>query len=130
MREQALQHDLFSLGNLACTVDLPQAPALSLHSWPFPGMTAEDSARAALALSDEFADLCAAVIKRRGGDVLTGAQVTAALPADWRTLLGPWATCALCHRTGAARGIKVQYVHHEGGGGFHFTYQATGDAHA
>jgi hypothetical protein len=119
----SLQRSLFDPQNLAATVEIPKAPDLVPHEWPFPGMTPEDSARAAIAISDEYHDMLAAVIKSQGGAELTRQQVLALVPHDWRSLLGKYGHMALDFRTGAERGIEVKYVSHDGGG-FHFTYQA------
>lgn len=119
-----MQADLFTARNQAEGISIAPAPPLVPHAWPYPGMTPEDSARACIANSSEFADVVAAVVLRHGGDTMTGAEVLAAIPEDWRTLLGPWAHGSLSHRRGEARGVDVKYVHHEGGGGFHFEYRA------
>lgn len=117
------QATLFSPDNLAATVEIPSPPALVPHAWPFPGLTPEDSARAAMAISSEYMDMLAAVIKAQGAAVLTDKQVMALVPKEWRDLLGIFGHMALDFRTGEERGIKVDYVSHDGGG-FHFTYQA------
>mgnify|MGYP001205288969 CR=1 FL=1 len=118
-----IQSDLFSAKTLATTVMLPLPPALRPHAWPYPGMTPEDSARAALSLSSEYADLLASAIKARGGVKLTGSQVLALIPDPWRDALGKWAHGSLSARQGEQRGMEVKYVSHDGGG-FHFEYHA------
>lgn len=120
-----MQADLFAAQSPAPAI--PPAPILRPHTdWPFPGLDAEDSARAALANSAEYADMLAAVLTSKGEACLTSSQLLALVPDDWRSLLGRWAHASLSHRQGEARGIDVSYVSHEGSGGFHFTYRATG----
>lgn len=117
-----MQQSLFSPWNLASTVQIPMAPVLVPHIWPFPGMTPEDSARAGIANSDEYRDMLAAVIKSQGGAELTRGQVLALIPGDWKELCGQYTHASLDIRHGDEHGIKVKYVSHEDGG-FHFTYQ-------
>lgn len=118
-----IQASLFDASNLAATVEIPMAPPLVPHQWPFPGMTPEDSARAAIAGSEEYADMLAAVIQREGGATLIGKQVLALIPSDWRELCGKYAHGSIGWTQGEKRGIKTDYVTHDGGG-HHFTYQA------
>jgi hypothetical protein len=118
------QQSLFDPQNLASSVVIPKAPALVIHAWPFPGMTPEDSGRAAWAGSEEYADMLAAVIQSQGGAELVKQQVLALIPADWRDLLGQFVHGSIGWAQGEQRGIKTNYVPHDGGG-FHFTYQAT-----
>ena len=89
-------------------------------------MTPEDSARASIAASESYRDMLATVIKSQGGAELTGKEVLALVPADWRELCGRYAHGALGMQCGERRGIRVKYVHHDDGG-FHFTFQATQD---
>jgi hypothetical protein len=117
------QPGLFDPTSLAATVAIPTAPALEPHAWPYPGLTPENSARAAWGISSEYADMLAAVVQQQAGAELTSGQVLALVPTDWRELLGEWVHASLCPRQGAERGIEVRYVHHDGGG-HHFTYQA------
>jgi len=122
-----IQPDLFSTVDMAPAVELPPAPSLVPHSdWPFPGMSPEDSARAAITLGVQYTELLAAIIKRDGGPI-TDSQVLAAVPEDWRALLGPWAHGHLTHSQGRTHGIHVEYVAHDGDGkgGYHFNYTAT-----
>lgn len=118
-----IQDDLFSAKSLAATVVLPPAPELQPHAWPYPGLTPEDSARAALAMSSVYTDLVASVVKARADEKLTTSQVLALIPETWRDLLGKWAHGSLSPRQGEQRGVEVKYVSHDGGG-FHFEYQA------
>lgn len=118
------QTSLFDPQNLASSVVIPMAPKLVIHEWPFPGMTAEDSARAAWAGSEDYADMLAAVIQSQGGAELTKQQVFALIPKDWRDLLGQFAHGSIGWTQGEKRGIQTKYVPHDGGG-FHFTFQAT-----
>jgi len=123
-----LQASLFDARNLAATVQFPEAPVLVPHSdWPFPGLTPEESAQASLAISSQYLDLVAAVIQSQAGAKLTGTQVLALIPSDWRKLLGRFAHGSIGGAAGEQRGIKSEYVSHDGGG-FHFTYQAIGGA--
>lgn len=118
-----MQADLFSTRSFASTVTIPPAPELVPHSsWPFPGLTPEDSARGNIANSAEYADMLAALVLSRGGDELTGGQVLTLVPADWRALLGRFAHSSMAPRQAEERGIAVRYVGHEGRG-FHFTYR-------
>lgn len=119
-----MQADLFSARSAAGAITYPPAPALKPHDWPYPGTSPEDSARSCLSRSSDYIEVVASVILRRGGDSMTGAEVLAAIPEDWRMLLGPWAHGSLSQQQGEARGIDVKYVHHEGAGGFHFEYRA------
>lgn len=116
-----MQVGLFSA--VGATVSMPLAPALVPHQWPYPGLSGEDSAKAGLANSEQYADLVAAVIKNQGGARMTDRQVLELIPGDWRALLGRWAHANLSPRQGESRGVDVKYVGHEGGG-FHFSYQA------
>lgn len=118
------QRSLFDLSDLPVKVELPIAPKLVPHNeWPFPGMTPEDSARAAIAASKEYADMLAAVIHSQGGAPLIGKQVLSLIPKDWRDLCGSYAHGSIGWTEGELRGVKSNYVSHDGAG-FHFTYQA------
>lgn len=117
------QADLFSSANLASTVQIPKAPTLVPHQWPFPGMTPENSARAAIANSVEYREMLASVIKSQGGAELTAEQVMALVPSDWLDVCQEYAYANLYPECGRLYGIEVKYVHHDGGG-FHFTYRA------
>lgn len=117
------QPSLFGPQNLASSVVMPKAPALTPHAWPFPGMTPDDSARAGWSGSCEYADMLAAVIQAQGGAELTKQQVLALVPDDWRDLLGRFVHGSIGWSQGEQRGIQTKYVGHDGGG-FHFTYQA------
>lgn len=105
-------------------VAVPCPPALIPHvDWPFPGMSPEDSARAAIARSQAYFDMLAAVIKSQGNDRLVGVQVKALVPLEWRELCGQYTHASLGVAEGSARGIVVEHVSHEMGG-FHTTYRA------
>lgn len=119
----AQQVGLFSAENLAASVCLASAPKVEPHSRPFPGLSGLDSARSALADSESYADLLAAVIKSEGGQELTSGQVLAKVPQDWREALGKWAHGVLSQRQAEQRNIKFKFVSHEGGG-HHYTYAA------
>ena len=118
------QFSLFSPNNLAATVQIPPAPKLVPHtSWPYPGMTPETSAQASATGSSEYHEMLAAVIKAQGGARLTGRQVLAAVPQDWRELCGQFAHGNIANWCARRHGIEVNYTDHEGKG-FHFDYQA------
>lgn len=118
------QLGLFDARNVAATIEVPPAPVLVPHvHWPFPGLTPEESARAAVVSSEAYKDMLSAVIKSQGGAELTGQQVLALVPSEWRQLCGRFAYVSLGMRCGEKRGILVKYVAHDDGG-FHFTYQA------
>lgn len=105
---------------------VPSAPLLAPHvDWPYPGMTPEDSARAAIASSAAYHAMLAAVIKSMGGTRLTTSQVLASVPDDWRDLCGKYAHANLPNWSAKEYGIEVIYVPHDGSG-FHFEYQLNG----
>lgn len=127
-QQQLLFPDASIVAAPAQVIQILPAPALDLkphQSWPYPGLSPEDCARAELSRSEEYTQVIAAVIKRHGG-LMTDAEVKAAIPTDWLTLLGRWAHASLSPRQGEDLGIEVKYVGHEGSGGFHFTYKAQG----
>lgn len=103
---------------------MPAAPVLVPHTQPFPGMTPEDSARAALSMSAAFADVIAVTIKHHGRSaLLSGSQVRALLPKDWLDVLGGWAHGSLSQVAAQRHGIDITHVTHEGSGGFHCEYR-------
>ena len=127
-QQQLLFPDASIVAAPAQGIQILPAPALDLEphqSWPYPGLTPVDCARAQLSRSKAYTDVIAAVIKRHGGQ-MTDAEVKAAIPTDWLNLLGRWAHASLSPRQGEDLGIEVKYVGHEGSGGFHFTYKAQG----
>lgn len=106
--------------------DFPPPPILIPHSnWPYPGLTAEDSARAAIVSSEQYGEMLAAVIKAHRGARMTTQEVLAAVPKDWRDLCGRFAHGNISHSLGQKHGIESIYVNHEGHG-FHFEYRAKG----
>lgn len=120
-----MNRDLFSPDNLAATVSIPPAPGLDAEQyadWPAPGLTAEDTARWCIALSTEYADMLAAVVRSKGNAELTGGQVESLIPADWRDLMGRFVSGNMCARHAEERGVLAKYVSHDDGG-FHFTYR-------
>jgi hypothetical protein len=122
-----MQADLFSVESLAPTVVVPSVPELVLHAdWPFPGLTPLETARASLGISAEYADMVAAVVLAQGGAELTGAQVAALMPDDWKRELCNPKVAGISTREGETRGVAVRYVPHDGGSGFHFTYRPAG----
>ncbi|VFR81167.1 hypothetical protein ISE1_2713 [plant metagenome] len=126
-----MQRDLFGAANLAATVVIPPAPVLAPHyEWPYPGLSPEDSARAGLSGSSEYAQVIIATILAYPDRAGTDAQVLALLPDDWKRLLGRVAHGSICDRQGRPHGIAVTHVTHEGpGGGFHLAYRITEDGH-
>lgn len=118
----------FDLVVTAQVDESPRAPSLATftarhQAYPFPGMTPEDCARSAIANSEEFADAIAWTLKGPGGGgPLTASQILAALPQDWRDLLGQWAHGHLTQWRARARGIRETHVAHDGGHGCHFSY--------
>ena len=122
------QLSIFSAENLASTVQIPGAPKLAPHSWPFPGMTPESSAQASVASTPEYHTMLAAVIQSKSGERLTTQQVLATVPQDWRDLCGKYAHGSISNWCAKAHGIESNYVNHEGGGGFHFEYKTIGGA--
>ena len=119
------QQSLFSASNLARTVQVPLAPnQLTPHTWPFPGMTPADSARASLARTEEYQEMLASVIKASGCTRITTKEVLARVPTDWRDICGQYAHATLWNWTAKKHGIEIIYVPHEGSGGFHFEYGA------
>jgi hypothetical protein len=120
----AAQIDLFSAENLASTEQVPPAPKLIPHTdWPYPGMTPEASAQSAMSGTEAYHQMLAAVIKAHGGGRLTGKQVLAMVPTDWRELCGRFAHATLPNWTAKEHGIEIIYVPHDDGG-LHFEYRA------
>jgi hypothetical protein len=120
------QLSIFGAENLASTVQTPAAPKLVPHNgWPFPGMTPESSAQASMALSPEYQEMLASVIKANGGARLTAQEVLASVPKDWRDLCGKYAHGNISNWCAKAHGIEVAYVYHDGGW-FHFEFMAKG----
>ena len=109
--------------NLANMVQIPYAPKLVPHTWPYPGMTPESSAQAGAASTKQYHEMLAAVIKVKRGAPLTTQQVLAAVPKDWRDLCGKYAHGNLSNSCANLHGIAVTYVTHEGRG-HHFEYRA------
>lgn len=115
------QHTLCALA-----ADLPIAPILRPHvDWPYPGLTPEDSARAAIVSSEQYGEMLVAVIKSKGDARVTTQEVLAAVPKDWRDLCGRFAHGNISRSLGEKHGIESIYVDHEGHG-FHFEYRAEG----
>lgn len=123
------QRSLFGADNLASTVQVPAAPKhLTPHTdWPYPGMTPEASAQAAMSRTEAYNEMLAAVIKAKGGARLTTKQVLASVPHDWRELCGKYAHGSLPNWTAKEHEIEISYVSHEGVGG-HFEFMAKGGA--
>lgn len=122
------QQSLFSASNLARTVKMLPAPnQLTPHTWPFPGMTPEDSARASLTQGNEYQEMLASVIKASGCARITTKEVLALVPKDWRDLCGKYAHATIANWTAKKHRIEIIYVPHESSGGFHFEYSAEED---
>ncbi|WP_417787501.1 hypothetical protein [Stutzerimonas xanthomarina] len=117
-----MQHDLFAPTNVAAMACMPLAPKLIAHSWPYPSLSGEDSARSSLSQSAHFVEVIAMTIKRANAKVMTDAEVKALLPVDWLHALGRWAHATLAQWQGEQHGIHVEYVSH-GDGGHHWQYR-------
>lgn len=108
-----MQIDLFSAASLACTIQVPPAPALDIahyQAWPFPGSTPRECAQADLARSGSYLDMLAAVIKTQGGTQLSSDGVKALIPADWRKLLGKYLHATMVEWQCKPRGIELSYL--------------------
>nr|WP_279086032.1 hypothetical protein [Comamonas thiooxydans] len=108
-----MQADLFSAAALACTVQVPPAPMLNIaryQAWPSPGCTPRECAQAGMALSDEYADMLAAVIKTQGGNQLSSDGVMALIPDDWRKLMGKYLHASMVEWKCKPRGIELSYL--------------------
>jgi len=124
VKHACAQRDLFSQTNPGSTASMPPAPSLAAHEWPFPGLSGGDCARSSLAQSALFVEVIALTIKQCGAELVTDAQVKAALPGDWLRTLGRWAHASLSQWQGEQHGIRVEYVGH-GDGGHHWQYRVT-----
>jgi hypothetical protein len=121
------QQSLFDASNLAQVV-MPSAPKLIPHTaWPYPGMTPVASAQAAMASTEDYHEMLAAVITARAGENLPTRHVLALVPQDWRELCGKYAHGSIASWVAKKHGIESTYVPHDGGG-FHFAYMAKGGA--
>lgn len=108
-----MQFDLFSAANLACTIQVPPAPMLNIahyQAWPFPDSTPRECAQAGMSLSDEYADMLAAVIKTQGGNQLSSDGVMALIPDDWRKLMGKYLHACMVEWKCKPRGIELSYL--------------------
>lgn len=108
-----MQIDLFSAASLACAVQVPPAPALDIarhQAWPYPGVTARECAQTSVAMSDEYQDMLAAVIKTQGGTQLSSDGVKALIPDDWRKLLGKFLHATMVEWQCKPRGIELSYL--------------------
>lgn len=122
------QQSLFSAANLAATVQIPVPPELVPHTdWPFPGLTPNESAQAALVKSPAYFDMLASVIKSKGPGPHTKGQIMAAIPPNWAELCGRFTHAGIDFRDCEQRGIKLTYVPHDDGG-LHFTYSVPEEA--
>lgn len=108
-----MQIDLFSAASLACTVQVPPAPVLDIaryQVWPFPECTPRECAQAGMAMSDEYHDMLAAVIKTQGGIQLSSDGVMALIPDDWRKLMGKYLHASMVEWRCKPRGIELSYL--------------------
>lgn len=121
-----MQLDLLSPSNLSAAACIPSAPKLIPHSWPYPGLSREDSARSSLAQAAIFVEVIALTIKRAGSALITDDEVKAKLPRDWVDVLGRWAHAHLSVQQGESHGIRVEYVSHGEAGGHHWQYRVQG----
>lgn len=122
------QTELFSPAGILGTIEFMPAPKLDVarfEKWPFPGLTAEETAQMLLSQSAEFTSVVAAAIKSYGGGSVVEGQVQAAIPDDWKRLLGRWMHGALSVWQAEQHGIDVKYVTHDGKG-HHFEFRAVG----
>lgn len=117
------QASFFDDEDLASPAAIPAAPELIPHEWPFPGMSPQDSARAAMARSPDYYAMLAAVLKNQPSGELTNKQLLSKVPDDWRAVCGKYAHGQLDFRHGKEFGVRVTFVSHEDGG-FHFSYCA------
>lgn len=93
-------------------------------AWPFPGMTALETAQSALSMSQEFQEVIAATILSMPGRMGVSNLVQASIPQEWRDALGEFCHASLCERVARQHGIEVDHVPHEGSGGFHIQYKS------
>ncbi|WP_353192151.1 hypothetical protein [Pandoraea pnomenusa] len=93
------------------------------EAWPFPGLTAAETAQSTLARSPEFTAVIAATILSLDHTAPAESQVIAALPDEWKAALRDWVHGRLTDYEAKPYGIQVTFVAHEGAGGFHFTYR-------
>lgn len=112
-----LQGDLF--------MPAPRLEVERYAAWPFPGLTARETAQSALAQSPEFQAAIAAAILSGPAQLVTESMVRAAIPQDWKDDLGRFFHANLTARDGEQHGIRVKHVPHDGGG-YHLEYNAMG----
>ena len=111
---------------------IPPAPRLDVaryEAWPFPGLTARETAQSVLAQSREYKAAIAAAILSGPAQLVTESMVFAAMPQDWKDTLSRFFHASLCQREGEQHGIRVKHVAHDGGG-YHIEYSAMEDRHA
>ncbi|CAG9169909.1 hypothetical protein [Cupriavidus pinatubonensis] len=92
-------------------------------AWPFPGLTARETAQSALAQSPEYKAAIAAAILSGPAQLVTESMVRAAIPQDWKDDLGRFFHAILSAQEGERHGIRVKHVPHDGGG-YHLEYSA------
>lgn len=94
------------------------------EAWPFPGLTALETAQSVHAQSPEFKAVIAATALTIGHVAPTESQVLAALPDEWKVSLGRWSHASLTETEAKLRGLEVKHVSHDGHG-YHFGYRRT-----
>lgn len=112
-----MQGDLF--------MPAPRLDVTRFEAWPFPGLTARETAQSALAQSPEYKEAIAAAILSGPAQLVTESQVCATIPQEWKDALGRFFHATLSAREGEQHGIRVKHVPHDGGG-YHFEYSAMG----
>jgi len=100
----------------------PRIDATRYEAWPFPGLTAHETAQSVLAQSAAYKSAIAATILSGTADLLTESMVRAAIPQDWQDALGRFCHASLCQREAELHGIRLKHVPHDGGG-FHVEYR-------
>lgn len=108
-----MQAELFSASSLAGTVTVPAAPVLDIgrhQAWPFPGTSPRECAQASMAMSDEYLDMLAAVIKTQGGNQLSSDGLKALIPEDWRRFMGKHLHASMVEWQCKPRGIELSHL--------------------
>lgn len=108
-----MQAELFSASSLARTVTVPAAPVLDIgrhQAWPFPSTSPRECAQASMAMSNEYLDMLAAVIKTQGGNQLSSDGLKALIPEDWRKIMGKHLHASMVEWQCKPRGIELRYL--------------------
>ncbi|MCP3018011.1 hypothetical protein [Cupriavidus basilensis] len=109
-------------GDLFLIQPVPRLDVARFEAWPFPGLTARETAQCALSMSAEYKAAIASAIASVNHPMTTESMVLAAIPQDWKDVLGPWFHANLSAREGEQHSIEVKYVTHDGAG-FHWEYR-------